>query len=113
MPVTIRFAPDAAPLPERIERAVPLMVHEAIVNALKHGQPSRVAVTIHGGPDELRIVVTDDGRGFPFRGRYDHTALAETASGPKSLFDRVTALGGHMSVESTDSGARVEMVLAL
>jgi signal transduction histidine kinase len=113
MPVTIRFAPDAAPLPERIERAVPLMVHEAIVNALKHGQPSRVAVTIHGGPDELRIVVTDDGRGFPFRGRYDHAALAETASGPKSLFDRVTALGGHMSVESTDSGARIEMVLAL
>ena len=113
MPVTIRFAPDAAPLPERIERAVPLMVHEAIVNALKHGQPSRVAVTVHGGPDELRIVVTDDGRGFPFHGRYDHAALAETEAAPKSLLDRVTALGGHMSVESTEGGSRVEMVLAL
>ena len=29
------------PLPEHIERAVPLMVHEAIVNALRHGQPSQ------------------------------------------------------------------------
>ena len=51
---------------------------------------------------------------FPFRGRYDHAALAETPqAGPKSLFDRVTALGGHMSVESTEGGSRVEMVLAL
>src|SRR5262249_10829745 len=42
MPVTIRYSPNTSPLPERIERAVPLMVHEAVVNALKHGQPSRV-----------------------------------------------------------------------
>ena len=113
MPVTIRFAPDSPPLPERIERAVPLMVHEAIVNALKHGRPSRVAVTLDGGPEELRIVVADDGHGFPFRGRYDHDALTESDSGPKSLLDRVSALGGRLSIESTDAGSRVEMVLAL
>lgn len=113
MPVTIRFAPDGAPLPERIERAVPLMVHEAIVNALKHGQPTRVAVTVHGGPEELRIVVADDGRGFPFHGRYEHAALTASRTGPKSLIDRVTALGGRMSIESTDAGSRIEMVLAL
>jgi signal transduction histidine kinase len=113
MPVTIRLGQDAASLPERIERAVPLMVHEAVVNALKHGQPSRVAVTVDGGPAEIRIVVSDDGRGFPFRGRYDHATLAETHAGPKSLLDRVEALGGHMSIESTDAGSRIEMVLAV
>ena len=81
-------------IPERIERAVPLMVHEAVVNALKHGQPSRVAVSVQGAADELRVVVTDDGGGFPFRGLYDHAALAASKNGPKSLLDRVSALGG-------------------
>ena len=112
-PVTIRIAQEAAGLPARIEHAVPLMVHEAVVNALKHAQPSRVAVTLEGGPGELRIVVCDDGRGFPFRGHYDHETLIMTDAGPRSLMDRVTALGGRMSIESTDAGSRVEMRLAL
>jgi signal transduction histidine kinase len=112
-PVTIRIAPGATGLPERIDQAVPLMVHEAVVNALKHAQPSRVAVTLEGGPGELRIVVSDDGRGFPFRGRYDHETLITTDAGPRSLMDRVTALGGRMSIESTDAGSRVEMRLSL
>ncbi len=113
LPVTIRYAADAAPLPERVERAVPLMVHEAVVNALKHAQPSRVAVNVHGGAEELRIIVSDDGHGFPFRGVYEHEALASSQIAPRSLVDRVAALGGRMSIESTDAGSRVEMVLAL
>lgn len=111
-PVTIRYAANGAVLPERIERAVPLMVHEAVVNALKHAQPSRVAVSVHGASDELRIVVTDDGRGFPFRGRYEHAALAASKTGPKSLLDRVSALGGQMAIESGDAGTRIEMILS-
>jgi signal transduction histidine kinase len=111
-PVTIRVADEMAPVSNRIEQAVPLMVHEAVVNALKHGHPSRVTVAVDGGPGELKIVVADDGRGFPFRGRYNHAALVEGHAGPKSLIDRVTALGGEMSIESTDAGARVELRLS-
>jgi two-component system sensor histidine kinase UhpB len=89
------------------------MVHEAVVNALKHGDPSRVAVTIEGSRTELRIVVVDDGRGFPFKGRYDEAELAAKRAGPKSLLDRVVSLGGRMQIESSDAGSRVEMSLAL
>jgi signal transduction histidine kinase len=111
MPVTIRCAAGA--LPVKIESAVPLMVHEAIVNALKHGQPSRVSVTVDGDQEVLRIVVADDGRGFPFRGRYSHQVLTDRRVGPKSLLERVAALGGNVSIESSDAGSRVEMVLDL
>jgi two-component system sensor histidine kinase UhpB len=93
MPVNIiRCAAER--LPAGIERAVPLMLHEAIVNALKHGQPSQVAVAVYATRDEVRIIVTDNGHGFPFRGRLNHRALAESRVGPKSLLDRVAALGG-------------------
>jgi len=112
-PVTIRVTPDSAVVPARLEHAVPLMVHEAVVNALKHGQPSRVAVTVDGSGDQLRIVVTDDGRGFGFQGRIDHDALIEKNTGPRSLINRVMALGGQMSIESSAAGARVEMLLGM
>jgi signal transduction histidine kinase len=111
-PVTIRVADQIAPVSQQLEQAVPLMVHEAVVNALKHGHPSRVTVSVEGHPGELRIVVTDDGRGFPFRGHYNHQALVEGRTGPKSLLERVTALGGEMSIDSSDSGARVELRLS-
>jgi signal transduction histidine kinase len=111
MPVTIRCAADALPL--KLESAVPLMVHEAVVNALKHGHPSRVSVTVDGNDELLRIVVADDGCGFPFRGRYSHEVLAGSRVGPKSLLKRVAALGGTVSIESSDAGSRVEMVLSL
>ncbi len=111
MPVTIRCAVEA--LPSTIEAAVPLMVHEAIVNALKHGQPSRVSVSVDRRGDRLSIVVADDGRGFPFRGRISHAALVAGDAGPRSLLERVQALGGEMSIDSADTGSRVEMVLDL
>lgn len=111
MPVTIRCSANG--LPAAIDRAVPLMVHEAIVNALKHGQPSRVAVTVERDGDQLSILVTDDGHGFPFRGRYTHKALAASDVGPRSLLDRVQALGGEVSIESSDTGSRVEMRIDL
>jgi signal transduction histidine kinase len=110
-PVTLRIAADAEVLPERLEQAVPLMVHESIVNALKHGRPSRVTVAIDRSPAGLRVVVSDDGAGFSFRGRHEHEALAQSEEAPRSLLDRVIALGGRLTIESSDAGARVEMLL--
>jgi signal transduction histidine kinase len=89
------------------------MVHEAVVNALKHGQPSRVIVAVQPEPGGLRIIVSDDGHGFPFRGRYDHAELTRTNTAPISLLERLTSLGGEMSIESTDTGSRVEMRLTV
>jgi signal transduction histidine kinase len=110
-PITLRVHPPELALPETIEQAIRLMVHEAVVNALKHAHPSRVAITLDAVETQLRISVADDGRGFPFRGRLDHEQLIEKNAGPASLRDRVTALDGRMSVESSPSGSRVEFVL--
>jgi len=112
-PVSITVTPASLEIPDAVEQAVPLMVHEAVVNALKHAQPSRVAVNVAGADGELRIVVTDDGRGFPFKGRYEHAALARSPIGPRSLFDRVSAFGGRMAIDSSETGSRIEMVLSL
>jgi len=113
VPLTIRVGPRVAGIPDAIERAIPPMVHEAVVNALKHGDPSRVRVDLDVEKGTLRIIVADDGHGFPFRGRYDHAALAEARLGPASLRDRAASLGGTLTIDSQVSGSRVEIALPL
>jgi len=110
-PVSIRVAAGARTASTAVAQAVPLMVHEAVVNAMKHARPTRVAVTVDQTDQHLRIVVRDDGCGFDFKGRQDHEALNYSTEVPRSLFDRVTALGGQMSIDSTPEGSQVEMLL--
>ena len=113
VPLTIRVGPQVAAIPASIERAIPPMVHEAVVNALKHGDPSRIRVDIDVEHDQLRIVVADDGHGFPFLGRYDHHELVEARLGPASLRERAISLGGTLMIDSQGSGSRVEIALPL
>ena len=113
VPVAVRVRPSDVPLSESLREAVPLMVHEGVINALKHAGPSRVAVDVSTDGGALRIAVRDDGRGFPFQGRYDHAALQEANLGPISLRERVASLGGTLTVESTPAGSCVEVVLPL
>jgi signal transduction histidine kinase len=112
-PISIRISSPMASLRPATYRAVRLMLHEAMVNALKHGHPSRISVAVQNAGDALRLVVQDDGRGFTFVGRLEHPALIESEAGPGSLRDRVSAMGGTMAVESSQRGATVEILLPL
>jgi len=131
-PISLRVDPADMALPPKTDQEVRLMVREAVVNALKHAQPSRVAVEVraddgaaasgaggdaaaaHGEAPRksaraVRIIVSNDGRGFPFRGRYDHEQLVASNAGPISLRDRVQALAGTLAIESLPTGSRVEI----
>jgi signal transduction histidine kinase len=102
----------AGPVPERLGKEVYHLVREALVNAARHGEATSVVVRVAGGADAaVAISVTDDGRGFPFHGRYADGALAELNLGPKSLRERVAALRGSLTVESSPAGASVGIVL--
>jgi signal transduction histidine kinase len=90
-----------------------LLLHEAVVNAARHSGARSIRVDGAAVGANLRLGVADDGRGFPFRGRYDGAALAASSVGPRSLRERVEGLGGRLVVESTPQGSTVEMVLPL
>jgi signal transduction histidine kinase len=110
VPVSVRVAPHTR-VPADLERAIALMVHEAVVNALKHADPSRVSVDVHADGTAVRIIVADDGRGFGFEGRRDHQRLVQMNAGPASLRERVESLGGDVAIESSRAGSRVEISL--
>jgi signal transduction histidine kinase len=79
------------------EEAVYRIAQEALHNALRHGSPQRVRVQLSTSDHGLRLVVTDDGRGFD---PDDLSARARRRLGLASMRERAAAVGGRLRVES-------------
>lgn len=89
------------------------ILHEALVNVARHAQASAVRVNLYVQDNQVHITAADNGRGFPFRGYYDHATLMNMNLGPIALRERVASLRGSVAIRSTDRGARLEITLPL
>ena len=111
--VHLAVEPDPIRLPDALTLEVQWIVHEALVNAARHAGAAVLTVALLHAGDRLSIVVADDGRGFGFRGRRSLEALLKTRDCPRTLCQRVMAIGGDLAIESTDRGSRVEIELPI
>ena len=88
------------------------IVQEGLANVARHAQAETARVSLSLLPDRVRVLVADDGCGFPFHGRYELTELIARNIGPVSLRERVAARRGSLVLISTLSGSRLEMSLS-
>jgi len=101
-------------LPVSLCRDIYHIVREALVNAARHGSASLARVTVGpAGADAITVAIADNGRGFPFTGRYSAEELAKLNLGPKNLRERVRAMNGSMVLESGPAGAELHVILPL
>lgn len=107
--VSVAIEPPFPALREERSGAVYSIVQEAVANAARHARASRIDATVRASNGHVEIVVTDDGHGFPFHGRFDLAALDEMRRGPATLKERVASLGGEMILLSSPGGARLEI----
>lgn len=100
MPVDLDLSPEAATsLAPAVETTVYFVAAEALTNALKHAEPTRLGISLGRTDDVIRLEVRDDGRGG---------ARLGSGSGLIGLQDRVAALGGELLVDSpAGAGTRV------
>ena len=96
---------------ERLGYDISHIVHEALVNAARHGGASSARVDVASRAGSITILVADNGHGFGFEGRYDLPTLIRVNVGPVTLKERVASLGGAFTIESRSSGARLEIAL--
>jgi signal transduction histidine kinase len=90
------------------EPAVLRVVQEALANAVKHAQPSRVVLRAHdAGSGRTVLSVSDDGAGF------DPAEAAERhGMGLDLMRERAAELGGELRIESTPGeGTTVQITL--
>lgn len=96
--------------PVPIERDCRQLVREAVANAVRHGKASSVAIELEAVDDSIRLVLTDNGSGFPGEG---HFATDRKGKAPWSLSERVRALGGHLVLASGHDGSQITISLPL
>jgi signal transduction histidine kinase len=90
-------------LPDQAEIAAYYAVAEALTNTAKHAHASIIDVQVDSGEGELHVCVRDDGRGGAHFGG---------GSGLAGLKDRVEALSGRFSLDSTPgAGTALDIVL--
>jgi signal transduction histidine kinase len=100
-------------VPSHIVRDVYFIVREALINVARHADASTARASLATDGKRLTITVADDGRGFPFRGRYEGAELVAMDRAPKVLYERVASRGGRLVVESSAGGSSLEIELPL
>jgi signal transduction histidine kinase len=91
VPVKLEIACESR-LPEPIEVAVYYVASEALANAAKHAQATRIDVSLLRRDEGVVVSIRDDGIG---------EADPSGGSGLVGLTDRVEALGGSLEIRST------------
>ncbi|BBL71554.1 ATP-binding protein [Methylogaea oryzae] len=94
-------------LPEPLQINLFRIVQEALSNAVKHADPANVRVALTVSPEQVRLTVSDDGRGYD-------APNTPCGMGLSGMRERVHGLDGEFRMESEPGrGARLEALLPL
>lgn len=88
----------ARPLPSRVEAALYRICGEALNNIARHAEAGRVFVRLVSTPEQVRLTVEDDGRGF------DEAGISPDRHGLAGMRERAELLGGGLEVDSVPGG---------
>ena len=98
----------SSPLPPRVEAALYRICQETLTNVARHAEAGRVGVRLVATPQEVRLSVEDDGRGF------DASSVPGDRHGLVGMRERAQMLGGALEVRSIPGeGTRVEVTVPL
>jgi signal transduction histidine kinase len=99
LPVELHVEGGPRRLPRAIDLSAYRIVQEGLTNALKHAHASHADVTVRYAPDEVQIVVRDDGAGA--------STNNDPGYGLAGMRERVKIYGGEMSAGRANGGGFV------
>lgn len=103
--------PSPDPVPRKLRKHVYSIIREALANSARHGRATAATVRLTGGDGRIDLAISDNGSGFHFQGRCTHEELEQRGIGPVSLRTRIGELNGTLAIESSPSGALLEIGL--
>jgi signal transduction histidine kinase len=110
--ISARFVTDLEGLdmPQRVCREILRIVQEGLVNVRKHSGARHALVRLGSSQGKWSLTLEDDGKGFPFAGRYNQDQMEEAGRGPMIIKERVRLIAGELTVESNPGqGTRLEI----
>jgi len=107
----LHLEPGRSPLPAQQEYQVLRIAQEALTNAMKHASAATIEVTLAYAPQELRLVVADDGVGGASS---EQTGDARDRYGLLGMRERAAQIGGELSLDSPPgAGTRVTLCVPI
>jgi signal transduction histidine kinase len=100
--VEVSEADWPADLPRRVSLGLYRVAQESLQNVARHSGATKASLVLRGADDVVRLIVSDDGKGFkPLRAR-DGAGL-----GLVGMHERLRLLGGELRVDSAAGGGTV------
>jgi signal transduction histidine kinase len=96
--VDLEIDGERAPLPPAVDVAAYRIIQEALTNVLKHSGSANATVKLGFTPGLFTVEVSDAGRGA------DLDAIANGGSGLAGMRERISALGGELTVGQAPAG---------
>ena len=112
--ITARFVCESTvvALRPQVCDTVARIVQEGLVNVRKHSGASHVLVQVDRRNGHWRLTIEDDGRGFPFFGRFSQAELEADGKGPLVIMECVRLIDGELTIESIPGrGSRLEITI--
>jgi len=104
-PLPVEVDADLGRLPPALESTLYLVAAEALTNTIRHGAATHLRIHARCEDGQVMLEIADDGQGG---------ARADAGSGLQGLNDRVTALGGTLTLDSTrGNGTRLHIDVPL
>src|ERR1700730_11180470 len=101
--VALQLDPSIGRLPAELETAIFRIVQECLTNIHRHSGSSQASIAITCDTHNVRIEIRDQGKGMPKPMR--------AGVGIQGMRERVRQLGGHLEIESGNSGTRIAVTV--
>jgi signal transduction histidine kinase len=96
IPATVQVEGDFDHLDDQVRTCIYRVVQEALTNCARHAQASQVEISVTNQPENVQVVIRDNGTGFDVRTK------TRTGMGLIGMKQRVESLGGELTISSSN-----------
>lgn len=105
--VNLEFSPGFDRFAPELETAVFRIVQECLGNIHRHSQSPIADIRVTANGSSLEVKIRDTGRGIPPEKQEQIKVGIRTGVGLRGMRERITQLGGHLSIESHSGGTTI------
>ena len=111
--VDLECSKDFGRLSREVETAIFRIVQECLINIHRHSGSATAAVHVAWLDGDVRLEITDHGKGISPQMRDQMEAGGTVGVGVRGMRERVRQLGGSLKISSDDEGAGTRIVVRL
>jgi PAS domain S-box-containing protein len=113
IPVALEIPENLGRLSPEFETTIFRVVQEGLTNIHRHSGSSTAAIRISQAAEEIRLEISDRGKGMPAGLQLGLAGVGRSGVGVQGMRERLRQLGGHLEIHSGRTGTTILAVLPL